>query len=69
MEAAFWVGFFGAVTSVATAIGAHIKNVSQDKAAQKRDLRINSLEVEVRICHEERVRLFEQVAKFIESKK
>ena len=61
MEPAFWIGFFAMVTSVATALGAHIKNLSQDKAAAKRDLRINSLEVEVRLCHEERNRILEQL--------
>ena len=69
MESGFWMGFFGAVTSIATLVAAHLKNVSQDKAALKRDSRINALEVELKHCHEERVEIKQQLIKLNEAKK
>ncbi len=68
MDPSFWVGFFGLMMAVVTAISAHLKNVQQDKAALKRDVRINTLEIEQRVCQEERTRLLEQIKWILVSK-
>lgn len=60
MDPAFWTGFFALAVAVVTAIGTIIKNYQQDKAALKRDFRINTLEAQHAACEEERVRLIEQ---------
>lgn len=65
MDPSFWVGLFGCIGVIVTGVLTHAKNVSQDKAAHKRDLRINTLEAEHRLCDEERKRLLEQINTFL----
>ena len=61
MEQGFWVGFFAFCGVIVTAVATHLKNVAQDKAALKRDIRINTLEVQHAQCEQERLRLLDQL--------
>jgi len=61
MEQGFWVGLFAFLGVIVTAVATHLKNVQQDKAALKRDFRINTLEAQHEQCERERVRLLEQI--------
>lgn len=54
MEAGFWMGLFGLLGVLVTAIATHLKNEQQDKQAMKRDFRITTLEAEHRRCEDER---------------
>lgn len=68
MDPAFWIGLFGSITAVTTAIATHYKNTKQDESAHKRDLRIAVLEVEHRVCNEERLRLLDRLDRMDDAK-
>lgn len=61
MNDGFWMGLFAFLGVIVTAVATHLKNVAQDKASMRRDIRINTLETEHKHCEEERRRLLEQL--------
>lgn len=68
MNDPFWSSFFAFLGVIVVAIATHLKNVQQDKAAFKRDLRINTLEAQHDQCEKERLRLLDQINTLLATK-